>query len=141
MKKRKQKALKYLGLSIVCFGLHACSIFLEPFAVNSENKVAAGGYILGVLFWVTLLAGAVLFGVCREIISKTAAGEWALQNCLFHNITALETALEVRKNPQKYLESAELQALSGKLGNAIQQYADVLEKELKTTSFVGGCTF
>lgn len=72
MKKRKQKALKYLGLSIVCFGLHACSIFLEPFAVNSENKVAAGGYILGVLFWVTLLAGAVLFGVCREIISKTA---------------------------------------------------------------------
>lgn len=56
MKKRKQKALKYLGLSIVCFGLHACSIFLEPFAVNSENKVAAGGYILGVLFWVTLLA-------------------------------------------------------------------------------------
>lgn len=48
MKKRKQKALKYLGLSIVCFGLHACSIFLEPFAVNSENKVAAVGYILGV---------------------------------------------------------------------------------------------
>ena len=44
-------------------------------------------------------------------------------------------------NPQKYLESAELQALSGKLGNAIQQYADVLEKELKTTSFVGVCTF
>ena len=69
MKKRYQKALNYLGLSIVCFGLHACSIFLEPFAVNSENKVAAGGYILGVLFWVTLLAGAVLFGVCREIIS------------------------------------------------------------------------
>lgn len=64
MKKRKQKALKYLGLSIVCFGLHACSIFLEPFAVNSENKMAAGGYILGVLFWVTLLAGAVLFGAC-----------------------------------------------------------------------------
>ena len=77
MKKRKQKALKYLGLSIVCFGLHACSIFLEPFAVNSENKMAAGGYILGVLFWVTLLAGAVLFGACREIISKTSGyQEW-----------------------------------------------------------------
>ena len=71
MKKRKQKALKYLGLSIVCFGLHACSIFLEPFAVNSENKMA------GVLFWVTLLAGAVLFGACREIISKTSGyQEW-----------------------------------------------------------------
>lgn len=51
MKKRKQKALKYLGLSIVCFGLHACSIFLEPFAVNSENKVAAGGYILNTSGW------------------------------------------------------------------------------------------
>lgn len=83
MKKRKQKALKYLGLSIVCFGLHACSIFLEPFAVNSENKVAAGGYILGVLFWVTLLAGAVLFGVCREIISKTAGyQEWKQRKLL-----------------------------------------------------------
>lgn len=77
MKKRKQKALKYLGLSIVCFGLHACSIFLEPFAVNSENKVAAVGYILGVLFWVTLLAGAVLFGACWKIISKISGyQEW-----------------------------------------------------------------
>ena len=83
MKKRKQKALKYLGLSIVCFGLHACSIFLEPFAVNSENKMAAGGYILGVLFWVTLLAGAVLFGACREIISKTSGyQEWKQKKLL-----------------------------------------------------------
>lgn len=64
-----------------------------------------------------------------------------MQNCLFHNITALETALEVRKNPQKYLESAELQALSGKLGNAIQQYADVLEKELKPHHLLGCALF
>ena len=93
MKKRKQKALKYLGLSIVCFGLHACSIFLEPFAVNSENKMAAGGYILGVLFWVTLLAGAVLFGACREIISKTSGyQEWKQKKVIYYLIIGKESS-------------------------------------------------
>ena len=107
---------------------------IRKYASSTGRSIYSFGWLLDIARCIyTLRTG--------KIISKTAAGEWALQNCLFHNITALETALEVRKNPQKYLESAELQALSGKLGNAIQQYADVLEKELKTTSFVGVCTF
>lgn len=105
---------------------------IRKYASSTGRSIYSFGWLLDIARCIyTLRTG--------KIISKTAAGEWALQNCLFHNITALETALEVRKNPQKYLESAELQALSGKLGNAIQQYADVLEKELKTTSFVGVC--
>lgn len=77
MKKRKRKALKYMGLSIVCFGLHACSIFLEPFAINNENNVTAGGYVLGSLFWITLLVGTVFFGICWKILSGDSGyQEW-----------------------------------------------------------------
>jgi len=85
--------------------------------------------------WLLDIARCVYTLRTGKIISKTGAGEWALQNCLFPDSAVLETALKVRKNPQVYLESVELQNLSEKLGNVIQQYANVLEKELKTSSF------
>ena len=107
---------------------------IRKYAGSTGRSIYSFGWLLDIARCIyTLRIG--------KIISKTAAGEWALQNRLFHDTAALETALEVRKNPQKYLEDAELQDLSEKLGNVIQQYADVLEKELKTTAFDGVCTF
>ena len=106
---------------------------IRKFATKPERSIYSFGWILDICRCIyTLRTG--------NIISKTAAGEWALQNRLFHNIAALETTLELRKNPQKYMESAELQDLSEALGNVIQQYATVLENELKTSSFDMGCT-
>lgn len=96
---------------------------IRKYADSTERSIYSFGWILDIARCIyTLRTG--------QIISKTAAGAWALQNRLFHDSTPLETALEVRKNPQKYQESAELQDLSEKLGNSIQQYADALEKEL-----------
>lgn len=46
MRKRKRKTLKYMRLSLLCFGLHACSLFLEPFAINGENEMTTAGYAL-----------------------------------------------------------------------------------------------
>lgn len=77
MKKRKRKTLKYMRLSLLCFGLHACSFFLEPFAINGENEITAVGYALGVIFWASLLVGTVLFEICRRNLSGDAGyREW-----------------------------------------------------------------
>ena len=67
---------------------------IRKYASSTGRSIYSFGWLLDIARCIyTLRTG--------KIISKTAAGEWALQNCLFHNITALETALEVRKNPQK----------------------------------------
>lgn len=97
---------------------------IRKYASSTERSIYSFGWILDIARCIyTLRTG--------KIISKTAAGAWASQNRLFHDTAALKTALEVRKNPQTYLESAELQDLSEKLGTVIQQYADVLERELQ----------
>ncbi len=90
--------------------------------------------------WILDIARGIYTLHTGKIISKTAAGEWALQNHVFSNNAALETALAVRKNPLRFQEDIELQDLSENLGNTIQHYADVLEKELKNPSSASGLT-
>lgn len=107
---------------------------IRKYASSSGRSIYSFGWLLDIARGIyTLRTG--------KIISKTAAGEWALQNCLFPDTAALEIALAVRKNPQKFQEDTELQDLSEKLGNIIQQYANVLEKELKIASFDELCIF
>ena len=65
-----------------------------------------------------------------KIIAKTAAGEWALQEKICPCVDALTKALEVRKEPVKYRNDVGFLDYAEKLGEAIQRYADVLEKEL-----------
>lgn len=96
---------------------------IRKYGSSSGRSIYSFGWLLDIARCIyTLRTG--------KIISKTAAGEWALQECLFPDSAALETALVIRKNPQKFHEDAELQDLSERLGNIIQQYANVLEKEL-----------
>ena len=65
-----------------------------------------------------------------EIIAKTKVGEWALEYGLCPDPAALETALRVRNTPELFDNDESLQHYAEKLGNVIQAYADVLEKEL-----------
>ena len=81
--------------------------------------------------WILDIARCVYTLRTGGVISKTAAGEWALKNRIFDGDGALKTALEVRKAPQKFFESAELRKEAAELGPTVQRYADVLEKELK----------
>lgn len=69
-----------------------------------------------------------------KIIAKTAAGEWALQNGLCPVETALETALKVRRNPLRYQDNPEIFDCAEALGEEIQRFADVLEKELERSN-------
>ena len=66
-----------------------------------------------------------------EITSKTAAGFWALKNGLCPDKHALETALQVRRNPALFTENDAFRTYAGTLGDTITAYADALFKELK----------
>lgn len=65
-----------------------------------------------------------------KVISKTAAGQWALDNNLCPAKSALEIALKVRRTPMEYLENQEILEYAASLGPDVQRFADVLEKEL-----------
>ncbi len=65
-----------------------------------------------------------------KIIAKTKAGEWALENGLCPDAAALAAALRVRKEPGLFQKDTEIRAYAAGIGNAVRQYADVLEREL-----------
>ena len=66
-----------------------------------------------------------------KIISKTDAGEWALENNLCPAPDVLQTALKVRKSPLAFKEDHSTLDYAQTLGDPIQKFADVLEKELQ----------
>ena len=65
-----------------------------------------------------------------RIITKTEAGEWALENNLCPNPDVLEFSLKVRRNPLDYKEKKQVFDYAETLAEPIQRFADVLEKEL-----------
>ena len=65
-----------------------------------------------------------------QIIAKTKAGEWALANGLCPDAAALAAALRVRGDPALFQGDEQLQRYAETLGDAVQRYADVLEREL-----------
>jgi hypothetical protein len=72
-----------------------------------------------------------------KITAKTKAAEWALENNLCPDSCALTTALKVRRNPLKYRGDKEIFDYAETLGEPIQYFADVLEKELYQAKEIG----
>lgn len=65
-----------------------------------------------------------------KIIAKTAAGEWALKECLCPTPETLEYALKVRRAPLLYKDNEKALEYAGTINGDIQQYVDVLEREM-----------
>lgn len=76
-----------------------------------------------------------------RIISKTKAAEWALQNNLCPDVHALTTALNVRRSPLKYQDDKDTFDYAETLGEPVQRFADVLEKELKAPKILTSLFF
>ena len=76
-----------------------------------------------------------------RIISKTKAAEWALQNNLCPDVHALTTALNVRRSPLKYQDDKDTFDYAETLGEPVQRFADVLEKELKAPKILNSLFF
>ena len=93
-------------------------------ARETDESLYACGWILDICRCLyTLRSG--------EIISKTQAGLWALEQHLFDEEYPLREALEIRRNPLLYKDNPAVKAWLTSLGPVVQEYADVLEKELR----------
>lgn len=68
----------------------------------------------------------------HDVIEKTQAGAWALENHVFPEEEALRQTLMIRKDPMRYRDRPEIREWLKSLGPTVQRYADVLERELET---------
>ncbi len=96
---------------------------IRKYAVKTTKSLYSYGWMLDISRCIyTLQTG--------EIIAKTAAAQWALAQNLCPNEAALRKALEVRKNPELFEKDTAIKDHAERLGSVVQQYADVLEREL-----------
>lgn len=96
---------------------------MRKYARETERSLYSFGWLLDISRCLyTLRTG--------KIIAKTAAGEWALKENLCPCAGALARAVEIRKEPAKYLRDEGVLDEAQALGRSVQSYADVLEREL-----------
>lgn len=84
------------------------------------------GVVVG---WLLDIARGIYTVRTGKIIAKTTAGEWAIKEGLCPDSDALQKAVQIRKEPQRFTQ--EDKAVDN---TVIQRFADVLEGELAQTS-------
>lgn len=105
------------------FRLFEGGFISEKYAKTTNKKITSAGWILDITRCLyTVKTGGV--------IAKTAAAEWALSENLVPNVYVMQRAIKIRKNPELYISDVETLEWIGTLGPFIQEFADVLEKEL-----------
>ena len=97
---------------------------IRQYAVQTDERLYSCGWLLDIASCVYTLRH-------HDVIAKTQAGHWALKEHLFPDDTPLRKALEVRQDPPAFKGKAETDRWLESLGPAVQQYADVLEQELR----------
>ncbi|MCR5086557.1 MAG: nucleotidyltransferase domain-containing protein [Lachnospiraceae bacterium] len=97
---------------------------IRKYAVQTDGRLYSCGWLLDIARCIYTLR----YG---KVISKTAAGLWALDNHIFPEEAALGKTIMIRKNPSVYREDPDTQKWLSGLGPTVQKYADVLEKELQ----------
>jgi predicted nucleotidyltransferase len=96
---------------------------IRQYGKSTNQRVTSCGWILDIARGLyTLKTG--------KVIAKTAAGEWAVAKGLAPNSDILKRVVDIRKNPLKYKNDSETLEWCGTSGDYIQEFADVLEREL-----------
>jgi len=67
----------------------------------------------------------------NKVISKTKAAEWVIAEKLCPNADVMKKAVEFRKNPLEFQDCEKTKQWQASLEPQIQEFADVLEKELQ----------
>lgn len=97
---------------------------IRRFAVRTDGRLYSCGWLLDIARCVYTLRE-------NEVLSKTAAGQRALDEHLFADEAPLKKALEIRLDPLRFRDDPAVKSWLSQLGPAVQSYADVLENELK----------
>lgn len=94
---------------------------IRKYAVTTDRSLYSAGWLLDIARCIfTLRTG--------KVIAKTKAGKWALDNNLVPDVEIMEKVINIRKEPNKYDD--EIMKWTETLGKYIQNFADVLEKEI-----------
>jgi len=97
---------------------------IRQYAVQTDEKLYSCGWLLDIARCIYTLR-------YNSVIAKTQAGFWALKEHIFTDEEPLKKALEIRQNPTAYKEKEDVKQWLKGLGPVVQQYADVLERELR----------
>lgn len=96
---------------------------IRKYTVKTNRSIYSAGWLLDTARCIyTLRTG--------KIIAKTEAGKWALNNNLVPDADIMCKAIKIREKPALYKDDNEILAWSETLGEYIQRFADVLEKEI-----------
>lgn len=96
-------------------------------AVQTDESLYSCGWLLDIARCVYTLR-------FHDVIAKTQAGVWALEERLFSDEEPLKRTLELRRDPLSRKDSEEVKQWLRGLGPTVQSYADVLERELTRES-------
>lgn len=97
---------------------------IRKYAVQTNEHLYSCGWLLDISRCIYTLR-------YNDVIAKTNAGSWAIEQGLFEDDMPLKQTLEIRKNPMAYRDREEVKQWLRNLGPVVQKYADVLERELK----------
>ena len=96
---------------------------IRKYAQQTDERLYSCGWLLDICRCIYTLRN-------NDVISKTQAGIWALQEHIFPNEEPLKKAIEIRKEPMACKDRKDIQQWLKGLGSVVQQYADILELEL-----------
>lgn len=94
-------------------------------AIETDKSIYSCGWLLDIARCIYTLR-------YNDIISKTSAGEWIIQEKTCPVKEQMLRTLQIRNNPSQYKEQSEIKDWLNSLGPSVQLFADVLEKELNT---------
>lgn len=119
--------MKAPGFECLLSGVKRHCETIQKYAGSTKRSLYTFGWMLDIARCIyTLRTG--------EIISKTKAAEWALENDLCPDPDALSTALMVRKNPLKYKFDEEIFDTAEMMTDAIYRFNEVLKREIERIS-------
>ena len=96
---------------------------IRKYAVKTGESLYSCGWLLDIARCIYTLR-------YDDVISKTQAGIWALEEHLFSDETPLRKTIEIRKHPVSFKDREDIKLWLKELGPVVQIYADVLEREL-----------
>ena len=97
---------------------------IRKYAVQTDERLYSCGWLLDIARCIYTLR-------YNDVIAKTDSGVWALEQKLFRDDAPLRKTVMIRKDPMSYRDREDVRRWLRSLGPVVQQYADVLESDLK----------
>ena len=97
---------------------------IRKYAVRTDERLYSCGWLLDIARGVRTLRHG-------DVMAKTQAGLWALEERLFPDADPLKRTLEIRQDPAAFRDRDDVKQWLKELGPTVQRYADVLEGELR----------